>query len=103
MRSMKSQPSKFLVFKRGWFQTLILFILFQFYFYFVEITGWGLRMREIKSGFLNNVVTSDVFIKYFSFYEIPWHNLVTVVFGFITILYVIIGVIMDFKNLKEFN
>lgn len=35
---------------------------------------------------------------YFSFYEIPWHNLVTVVFGFITILYVIIGVIMNYKK-----
>lgn len=103
MRSMKSPSSKFLVFKRGWFQPLILFTLFQFYFYFVELTGWGPRMREIKSGFLNNVVTSDLFTKYFSFYEIPWHNLVTVVFGFITILYVIIGVIMDYKQLKEFN
>jgi hypothetical protein len=94
-KSSKKRP----LFKRNWFQTLLAFFGSQVYINFVESTGWGPKMRDINSGtFLGNIVESELYQKYLTFYETPWYNLFTVLFGIITILTLITGVKKDFQN-----
>lgn len=95
---MRSSSRKTVIFKRGWMYTLLLFITFQTYYIIVETTGWGFPMRDIKISFLKNIIESEIFKTYFTFYEVPWHNIVTVVFGLITISHIIFGVINNIRK-----
>ena len=62
----------------------------------MEITGFGPNMRDIDGTFIGNIVETEFFRRFFTFYETPWYNLFTVFFGGVTVIHMTIGIIKTF-------
>lgn len=92
------------MYKRTWFQLLLVLICMQLIFHFFELTGWDFKRREIEEGtFIGNLVDSKLFQHYFSFYENPWYNIITVFFGALIIIYIMIELTKKISNNKNSN
>ena len=90
----KQKPTPFL--KRAWVSSIGVFILTQIIFIIFEVTGWGPNYRDIDGTLFGRIAESSTFREWFSFYETPHFNLLTVFFGVTLLLPGMIGAI---KNL----
>ena len=82
-------------FKRTWVSCIGVFVLSQLIFITFEVTGWSPNYREMDGTLFGKITESSLFGKWFSFYEIPHLNMLTVFFGVTLLVPGIIGAIKD--------
>ncbi len=85
------QPEERTFFKRSWVISLEAFLLLQFLFIFMELTGWIPNLRDFDGKFFGNLAEILRVNKWFTFYETPHFNLFTVIFGIVLLGHGIIG------------
>ncbi|RDW17695.1 YfzA family protein [Oceanobacillus chungangensis] len=81
--------------KKYWVTSIGVFLLSQIIFITFEATGWLPNYREIDGTLLGRITESSIFIEWFTFYETPQLNLLTVFFG---IFFLVPGIISALKN-----
>ena len=81
--------------KRTWVSSIGVFLLSQIIFIICEAKGWIPNYREINGTFFGRMTESSIFKEWFTFYETPHFNLLTVFFG---IVFLIPGTKVVVKN-----
>ncbi|RDW14951.1 YfzA family protein [Oceanobacillus chungangensis] len=81
--------------KRYWVSSIGVFLLSQIIFIIFEATGWILNYRDIDGTLFGRITESSIFIEWFTFYETPQFNLLTLFFG---IFFLVPGIISAIKN-----
>lgn len=89
----KQNPIPFL--RRAWVSSIGVFLLSQIFFIICEATGWIPNYRDIGGTIFGRITESSIFREWFTFYETPHFNLLTVFFG---IAFLIPGIIGAVKN-----
>ena len=79
--------------KKYWVSSIGLFLLSQIIFITLEATGWIPNYREIDGTLFEKITESSIFREWFTFYETPHFNLLTVFFGIFFLVPGIISVI----------
>jgi len=90
----KQNPIPF--WKRSWVSFIGVFLLSQIIFIICEATGWIPNYRDIDGTLFEKIAESSIFRKWFTFYETPHFNLLTVFFG---IFFLVPGIIGAIKNI----
>lgn len=80
--------------KKTWVSSIGVFLLSQIIFITCEATGWIPNYRDIGGTLFGRIMESLIFREWFTFYETPNFNLLTICFG-IFLLYGIIGAIKN--------
>lgn len=80
--------------KKTWVSSIGVFLLSQIIFITCEATGWIPNYRDIGGTLFGRITESLIFREWFTFYETPNFNLLTICFG-IFLLYGIIGAIKN--------
>ena len=89
----KQHPTPF--WKRTWVSFIGVFLLSQIIFIICEATGWIPNYRDIDGTLFGRITESSIFREWFTFYETPNSNLLTVCFG---IVFLVPGIIFAVKN-----
>ena len=89
----KQNPIPFL--KRTWVSCIGVFLLSQMIFIICEATGWIPNYRDIDGTLFGRITESSLFREWFTFYETPQFNLLTVFFG---IVFFVPGILGAVKN-----
>ncbi|MDM5297017.1 YfzA family protein [Bacillus pumilus] len=72
-----------------------IFLLSQIIFITFKTTGWSPNYRDIDGTIFGRMTESPIFIEWFTFYETPQLNLLTIFFG---VFYLVPGIIGTLKN-----
>lgn len=89
----KQNPIPFL--KRFWVSSIGVFLLSQIIFITFEATGWIPNYRDIDGTLFGRITESSIFREWFTFYETPHFNLLTV---FFCIVFFVPGIIAAVKT-----
>ena len=89
----KQNPIPF--WKKTWVSFIGVFLLSQIIFIICEATGWIPNYRDIDGTLFGRITESSIFREWFTFYETPNFNLLTVFFG---IVFLVPGIIVVVKN-----
>ncbi|MGE6261327.1 YfzA family protein [Heyndrickxia sporothermodurans] len=81
--------------KKSWVSSIGVFLLSQIIFITFEKTGWMPNYRDIDGTLFGRITESSIFREWFTFYETPHLNLLTVFFGIVFLVPGIIGVIKN--------
>jgi len=81
--------------KKYWVSQIGVFLLSQIIFITFETTGWIPNYREIDGTLFGRITESSIFKEWFTFYETPQLNLLTVFFG---VFFLVPGIISALKN-----
>lgn len=82
--------------KRYWVSSIGVFLLSQIIFITLEAIGWIPNYRDIDGIIFERIVETSIFSEWFTFYDIPHFNLLTVFFG---IFFLVPGIISAIKNI----
>jgi len=82
--------------KKYWVSSIGVFLLSQIIFIICEATGWIPNYREIDGTLFGRITESSIFREWFTFYETPNFNLLSVFFG---IFFLVPGIISAIKNI----
>lgn len=85
-------------FKKFWVSKISVFVLSQIIFIFFENTGWMPNYRDIDGTFFGRITESSIFKEWFTFYETPQLNLLTVFFA---IFFLVPGIISAIISLSK--
>lgn len=94
----KRNPIPFL--KRTWVSSIGVFLLSQLIFIICEATGWIPKYRDIDGTLFGRITESSIFKEWFTFYETPHFNLLTV---FFCIVFMVPGIIGAVKNIFSYK
>ena len=81
--------------RRAWVSSIGVFLLSQIIFIIWQITGWMPNFREIDGTIFGKITESSFFKDWFTFYEIPWFNLVTFLFAIAFLVPGVIGAVIN--------
>lgn len=95
MNTQPAQQQPRPVWRRSWFSSIGVFVISQILFIIFERTGWNPGYREITSKLINQILDSTWFQKWFTFYEEPFANLITLLFLVTCFIPGIIGLLID--------
>lgn len=80
--------------KKTWVASIGVFLLSQIFFITCEATGWVPNYRDIDGTLFGRITESSIFREWFTFYETPNFNLLTIFFG----IFLVYGIISAIKN-----
>lgn len=80
--------------KKNWVSSIGVFLLSQIIFIICEATGWIPNYRDVSGTLFGRITESSIFREWFTFYETPNFNLLTIFFG----LFLVYGIIGALKN-----
>ena len=96
----KQNPIPF--WRKSWVSSIGVFLLSQIIFIICEATGWIINYRDIDGTLVGRITESSIFREWFTFYETPHFNLLTVFFGIVFFVPGIIGAVKNvFSPSKE--
>ncbi|MBB4824890.1 hypothetical protein HNO89_002116 [Sporosarcina luteola] len=90
------QQSRTPFLKRPWVASIGVFLLAQLVFSTFETTGWMPIYKDIDGTVFERIVESSFFRTWFTFYEKPHFNLLTVFFG---VFFLVPGVIGGVRSI----
>ncbi|MGN7940941.1 YfzA family protein [Virgibacillus sp. 6R] len=90
-------------FKKSWVSQIGVFLLSQIIFITFEQTGWLPNYREIDGTLFGRITESAIFKEWFTFYETPQLNLITVFFGIFFLVPGIIGALKNVFSLRHYS
>ncbi|MBC5638346.1 hypothetical protein H8S33_16320 [Ornithinibacillus sp. BX22] len=79
--------------RESWVSSIGVFILSQLIFITLEATGWMPNYRDMDGKLLGNIMEAAFFKEWFTYYETPHLNLLTLFFGIAFLIPGIIGAI----------
>lgn len=92
---MSDQQKRLPFWRKYWVSSIGVFLLSQIIFVIFEATGWLPNYKEIDGTFLGRITESTIFTEWFTFYETPQLNLLTIFFA---IFFLVPGIISLLKN-----
>ncbi|MGE8005655.1 YfzA family protein [Lysinibacillus sp. NPDC093216] len=92
MANKQKNPIPFL--KKTWVSSIGVFLLSQIIFITCEATGWIPNYRDIGGTFIGRITETSIFKEWFTFYETPNFNLLTIFFG----IFLVFGIIEAIKS-----
>lgn len=90
-------------FKKSWVSQIGVFLLSQIIFITFETTGWLPNYKEIDGTLFGRITESPIFKEWFTFYETPQLNLITVFFGVFFLVPGIIGALKNLFSLRQYS
>lgn len=81
--------------RKYWVSAIGVFLLSQIIFITSGATGWLPNYREIDGTLFGRITESAIFTEWFTFYETPQLNLLTVFFG---VFFLVPGIIIVLKK-----
>ncbi|MBD8007431.1 YfzA family protein [Bacillus norwichensis] len=81
--------------KKSWVLSISTFVLLQIIFLTMEFTGWIPNLKDMDGTVFGKIAESKFMEEWFNFYETPYFNMCTFIFGITFLSHGVIGALRD--------
>ncbi|GIN90130.1 hypothetical protein J6TS1_02230 [Siminovitchia terrae] len=81
--------------KKSWVLSISSFVLIQIVFLTMEFTGWIPNLKDIDGTVFGKIAGYTFMEDWFNFYETPYFNVCTFIFGIVLLSHGLIGALRD--------